>query len=265
MTGADLEFVTRDGVEIAVWDAGGTGPTAILLHGLAGSAGELLGTARALGDRFRVLVVDQRGHGASSRVPADVSRQAFVDDVVRVIEALAPAGRVVLIGQSVGAHTAFLTAHQRPDLVRQLIMLEGHVAGSENAEDSIRLGAYFRSWPIPFASARDAREALGDSALTDAWIADMEVTGDGLRPRFDADVMERTIRAVHEPRWAEWESLTVPTVAIFAELGMFSPEQKDELIRRRPQTMRLDLAGATHDAHLDAFEVWIAALREVTE
>ena len=65
-------------------------------------------------------------------------------------------------------------------------------------------------------------------------------------PPFDADIMERAIAAVHEPRWAEWETLKVPTLAIFAADGMFSDEDKAELIRRRPQTDRVDLdAGVT--------------------
>ena len=72
--------------------------------------------------------------------------------------------------------------------------------------------------------------------------------------------MRRTIEAVHEPRWTEWESLTVPTLAVFAEHGMFSEEERAELIRRHPGTRRVDLPGASHDAHLDAFDAWTAVL-----
>lgn len=92
-------------------------------------------------------------------------------------------------------------------------------------------------------------------------MADLEAASDGLIPRFDADVMERTIAAVHEPRWAEWENLAVPTLAIFAKDGMFSADHKDQLILRRPSTDRIDLTGGSHDAHLDAFDEWIEALR----
>jgi hypothetical protein len=43
---------------------------------------------------------------------------------------------------------------------------------------------------------------------------------------------------------------------------MFTAEQKDELIRRRPGTRRADIPRASHDAHLDAFDRWIAILQE---
>lgn len=249
-------------VSIAVTDLGGDGQTLVLLHGLAGSHREMLPTARALRDDFRVLLIDQRGHGSSTRRPADLSRAAFVSDVVGVLESHAPGESCVLIGQSMGAHTAFLTAAARPDLVDRLVMLEGHVAGSDDPNEARRLGKYFASWPVPFADEAVARAFLGSDAIVDAWIADLEAVEKGLRPRFDADVMERTIEAVHVPRWLEWESLVVPTLAVFASGGMFTEAQKDELIKRRPSTHRADLVSGSHDAHLDAFGEWIDATRQ---
>ncbi|MDZ5078758.1 alpha/beta hydrolase [Nesterenkonia sp. HG001] len=246
---------------IAVAEFGGDGPPLVLLHGLGGSSREMLPTAWALSDAFRVLLIDQRGHGLSTRRPADLSREAFVDDVVQVLEQYAPGQRCILVGQSMGAHTAFLTAAARPELVERLVMLEGHVAGSDDSGDAAGPGQFFASWPVPFTGEDAARTFLGSGAIVDAWIADLEVTHGGLRPRFDADVMQRTIEAVHEPRWDEWESLGTPTLAMFAKNGMFSDSEKDELVRRRPGTERIDFSAGSHDAHLDAFDEWIGALR----
>lgn len=258
-------MVQNGDVRIAVTTRGGDGPPVVLLHGLAGSSREMVPTADALADSFHVLLVDQRGHGESTRRPADLSRRAFVEDVITVIEALLPGQKVTLVGQSMGAHTAFLTASARPDLVDRLVMLEGHVAGSDRTEDARELGNYFASWPVPFTDVASARKFLGESPLAQAWIDGLERTERGLRPRFDADVMERTIAAVHEPRWTEWEGLTVPTLAVFAEHGMFTNEQRDELICRRPGTRRADIPEGSHDAHLDAFGTWIRILSDYLE
>ncbi|WP_232820258.1 alpha/beta fold hydrolase [Brachybacterium sp. YJGR34] len=248
-------------MSIAVTEVGGDGPPLLLLHGLAGSSREMLPTARALSDDFRVLLMDQRGHGRSSRRPADLSREAFVGDVVRVLEQRAPGERSYLVGQSMGAHTAVLAAAARPDLVAGLVLLEGHVAGDDDPGSAVGLGRFFASWPVPFADEDAARAFLGSEAIAEAWIADLETSPDGLRPRFDADIMQRTIEAVHVPRWEEWESLRVPTLAIFARSGMFSDAEKDELMRRRPGADRTDLPAGSHDAHLDAPDEWIGALR----
>ncbi|GAA1158104.1 hypothetical protein GCM10009630_65340 [Kribbella jejuensis] len=196
-------IIRRGDVRIAVTERGGDGPAVVLLHGLAGSSRELLPTADALIDRFRVLLIDQRGHGGSTRRPADVSRQAYVGDVVAVIEELLPSQRVRLVGQSMGAHTAMLTAAARPDLVDRLVMLEGNAAGDNRPEEARKIGEYFASWPVPFADEDAAQAFLGDGPLAVAWRNDLERTADGLRPRFDADVMEATIAAVQEERWTE--------------------------------------------------------------
>ncbi|MCI2957666.1 alpha/beta hydrolase [Agromyces atrinae] len=256
-----MEFTERvirtDGAEIAVAEAG-EGRSVVVLHGLAGCRDEFIPTAEALADH-RVVLVDLRGHGRSTRRPEDLSRAAFVADVVAVIESLGVAP-VVLVGQSMGAHTAMLVAASRPDLVDCLVLLEGG-AGGENGDESAALGDYFRSWPLPFADVAAARAFLGEGVLQEAWIAGLESAPDGLRPRFDADVMEATASAVAEPRWAEWEGVTTPTLVVFGEHGMFSEEQRAAFVDRGRSVIRLDLPGASHDAHLDAHDAWIAALR----
>ncbi len=176
------------------------------------------------------------------------------------MDAFAPGEGCVLVGQSMGAHTAFLASVMQPDRVRSLVMLEGHVACSDDPEEAAAIGRWFASWPTPFPEDAAARSFLGEDAIVDAWIADLEVTEQGLMPRFDADIVQRTLEAVHESRWPEWEGLKVPTLAKFASQGMFSASAKDELVRRRPSTVRVDLSGGSHDAHLDAFDEWIDVL-----
>ena len=177
-----------------------------------------------------------------------------------MMDVFAPGERCVLVGQSVGAHTAFLVAATYPERVQRLVLLEGHAGGNSGTEEAVGLGRWFASWPTPFASEDSARKFLGDDAIVDAWVADFEELDGGLVPRFDADVMQHALEAVHEPRWQEWEQLEVATLAVFARNGMFTMDDQDELIRRRPETERVNLRGGSHDAHLDALDEWIDIL-----
>lgn len=251
-----------DGATISYTVFSGAGPAIVILHGLGGSSNEFVPTAEALSPR-RVILVDQRGHGASTRTPADVSRHAFVDDAVRVIEA-EEREPVDLVGQSMGAHTAMLVAARRPELIGRLVMLEGD-AGGGSADDRAAIGSFFRSWPIPFAGRVEAREFLGDGALARAWATDLEERSDGLHPRFDADVMVRTLEGMSAPNRREWESVSVPTLVIYADGGMFTEEQKADFVARGRRVARVDLVGASHDAHLDAFDEWVAVLGSFLE
>lgn len=244
-------------MELRCYVAGGRGPAVLFLHGLAGSAREFLPTAAALPER-RTVLMDLRGHGGSTRHPADVSREAYVADVVRVIEEVGPP--VVLVGQSMGGHTAMLVTASRPDLVTQLVLLEVD-AGGGRSEDHEAMGDYFRSWPVPFSSRAAASAFLGEAPLAQAWAADLEERDDGFWPRFDAGVMVAAIGPVRVPRWTEWERVSAPTLVVYGQEGLFDEAAKAEFVRRGRNVTRMDLTGASHDAHLDCFGPWLAALR----
>ena len=226
--------------------SGGAGPLVVILHGLAGSAAEMAPLAGALADAgHRVVVPDQRGHGFQPRHPVDVSREAYVSDVLALLDE--PAW---LVGQSMGAHTAMLAAAAAPGRVRGLVMIEGGVGGSTDDYPE-KLRAFFASWPVPFADEDEARAFLGERAITEAWIADFERGPDGLRPRFDPDVMKAAIAGVAATaRWSEWHSLTVPTLLILGEHGSVPAEE----VSRMAAARQVVVPGAGHDVHLDAPE-----------
>jgi pimeloyl-ACP methyl ester carboxylesterase len=250
----------RDGVRLACFDFGGEGQPALLLHGLAGHAGEWSETAEWLRDRHRVLALDQRGHGRSERLPLDVSRAAYVDDAVAIIEQLG-LGPVVLIGQSLGGHAAFLTAARRPDLVRALIVVEAspNTGGDEPvAEVAGALGA----WPVPFPSRQAALEFFGGPSLrAEAWTNGLEERDGGWWPRFDLGVMVRALReGTHRSYWAEWERIRCSTLVVRGERGILGPDDARAMVARLPGARLAEIAGAGHDLHVDQPGRWRAAL-----
>ena len=96
-------------MRLACHELGGAGSPVLLLHGLAGYAGEWSQTAEWLSERHRVVAFDARGHGRSERFPRDVSYAAHVADAAYVIERL-ELSPCTAIGQSLGGLTALLLA-----------------------------------------------------------------------------------------------------------------------------------------------------------
>jgi pimeloyl-ACP methyl ester carboxylesterase len=255
--------IANNEVRLSYLENDGDGPVVVALYGLAGAGDEFAATAVVVGRSHRFVLPDLRGHGHSTRRPADLSRDAFAADVAAVIRRVSPGRPVTLAGQSMGGHTAILAAAAFPDLVARLVVLEATVAGGG---DPARLGDYFRSWPAPFASAAEAEAFLGQDALSRSWIGHLEPQGDGgLVPPFDADVMQAVMEGVSAPRWEEWTSVTAPTTAVFAAKSMFSPAEQAEFIAARPGTRHVILAGGSHDAHLDATPEWASALSRALE
>ena len=235
-----------------------SGSPLVLLHGLAGSARELVTTITG----HRIIIPDQRGHGHSVRRPDDLSRAAFVADVVRVIEALADGGPVALAGQSMGAHTAMLTAAHHPELVSRLVMLEGGVGGSEDDYPG-RLGKWFASWPVPFPAPEAAVEFLGSTSLARAWAEDLEERRDGHWPRFDPDIMEAAIRPVAEAaQWQSWQRVRAPTLLVRGARSLVPDEEIAHMVELRPDVEVVTIPDAGHDAHLDQPEAWRRLLGE---
>uniref|UniRef100_UPI0006E1BD86 alpha/beta fold hydrolase n=1 Tax=Peterkaempfera griseoplana TaxID=66896 RepID=UPI0006E1BD86 len=179
--------VVRDGVRLVCRDWGGTGQPVVLLHGLAGHLGEWDALARRLSPRYRVVAVDQRGHGASERRPQDVSRAAYVADVVAVADQL-ELRRPVLVGQSLGGHTAMLAAAAHPELVRALALVEAG-PGRPDPDGLVGIGTWLDSWPVPFPSPEAAAAFLGGGPVGAGWAAGLEEREGGWWPRFDREVM----------------------------------------------------------------------------
>jgi pimeloyl-ACP methyl ester carboxylesterase len=255
--------VTRPGAIVQYLDSGGSGWPVILLHGLAGHAGEWLGTMRHLFPRCRTVAIDQRGHGRSTRIPDDLSRDAFVDDVAAVCEAAGLPRPVVLIGQSMGAHTAFLTAARHPQLVSHLVMIEGAIGGG-GGEELTALRTALSSWPVPFPTYDSAvRFFGGDNELGYAWADGFEQRADGLWPRWNLEVMIRTMVPVFAREcWHEWESLPQPTLLVLGQTGSIDPMRVDRMLRARPATGRVMIEHAGHDLHLEQPRAWFHALDE---
>ena len=248
--------VRRDDVSLVGHDSGPRhGPTVVLLHGLAGHAGEWRATVASLSASCRVVAFDQRGHGASTRSPADMSRAAFVADAVAVIEqlGLAPA---ILVGQSLGAHTAFLTAAARPDIVRGLVVAEASPERDPLARD--RLAVLLRAWPVPFASRASALEFFGgDSPIASVWLDGLEVHGGAWWPRFECQtVLDSLCELTERSYWDEWEALDVPTLLVRGEHGWLDANVARRMLQCCSAASLVEIGGAGHDVHIEQPDAW---------
>jgi pimeloyl-ACP methyl ester carboxylesterase len=256
-----MTWVSIEGrdVRLEAHDFGGDGPAVLLLHGLAGTASEWEETASWLSKTRRVVALDQRGHGRSERRPTDLSRAAFVADAVATIEQLG-LPPVVLIGQSLGGHTALLVAAEQPGLVRALVVAEASPAEVE-PDSPERIRALLSSWPVPFASREAAQEFFGgDTNSARAWADNLEDGEGGLVPAFDVDVMIAALAAASTAYWAEWASISVPTLVVRAESGDLTAAEAKAMIAAHPSATLVSVPGAGHDVHLDAPAAWRSAV-----
>jgi pimeloyl-ACP methyl ester carboxylesterase len=249
---SDWLGVSRQGVRLECRDFGGRGAAVLMLHGLAGHSGEWAGVAALLGADFRVIALDQRGHGRSERHPGDLSRHAFVADVAAVVARLSLAP-VALVGQSMGGNTAFLAASRHPELVRSLVVIEASPDGP-SPELPARIRRWLDSWPTPFADEARAREFFSSQNLApDAWTAGLERRDGALWPAFSNDVMVQCIAELAKcGYWAQWRRVRCPALLLRGQQGNFDADHYDELAHALPDGRWATIPNAGHDVHLDA-------------
>ncbi len=119
----------RDGALLAVDEVGPLDApvTVVFVHGYSLSMASWTFQRRALGAQLatanghrptaRLVFYDQRGHGSSSRGPAQHSTiEQLADDLAAVLQTRVPSGPVVLVGHSMGGMTVMGLADVRPEL-----------------------------------------------------------------------------------------------------------------------------------------------------
>ncbi len=118
-------------------DGDPSAPPILLLHGITSFGGTWDWIVPTLAERFRVLRLDFRGHGASDRAPEQYSPAGYLSDAVAAIEQAAGQPCVVM-GHSLGGATAAALAQQHAELVVAAVMEDPPLglAGNPTADDA---------------------------------------------------------------------------------------------------------------------------------
>ncbi|MEB2345359.1 MAG: alpha/beta hydrolase [Deltaproteobacteria bacterium] len=201
-----LELPGR-GVTIALLDwqdeaAAADAPLVLMHHANGFCAGTLALVAQALTPAFRVIGMDARGHGGSSR-PVGAGAYGwdeFALDALAVAEALAPAhgGRIAVgLGHSFGGTAMLGAAARRPALFERLVLVdpvlptpEWASADPERGQRGARLVEGARRRRSVWASRAEARAHFAGRSLFRRWqpAALDAYVEHGLRERADGQV-----------------------------------------------------------------------------
>jgi pimeloyl-ACP methyl ester carboxylesterase len=103
----------------------GQGSSIILIHGLGRSLTDWAGVGDSLARDHRVVALDVRGFGNSSRVTArEQLGREMANDVIKLLDLL-EIRRAHLVGHSMGAAIAAYLAARHPDRVRSVTLIAG--------------------------------------------------------------------------------------------------------------------------------------------
>jgi len=273
------------GVEIALLDWGGEGPLALLHHANGFCAALFDPVARELRRHYRVVAMDARGHGDSSKPEGDAAYawHAFGDDALAVARALAADRddrRVALaLGHSFGGTALMLAASLDPALFDRLVMVDPvlpppHGTPAVDPARAERVGSLAdraRKRREVFESREDARESWRDKELFEHWTprAFELYLAEGLADRPDGRVELKCPAAVEAaifaagPDFDPWQAASrvkTPALLLWAERGDF-PRRVFEEVARRMADARVRDAAAGHLVPMERPDLVVEAVQ----
>ncbi|NLR98519.1 alpha/beta hydrolase [Rhizobium sp. P38BS-XIX] len=233
-------YVDHDGIRL--WYASyGNGAPVILLHGGLGNSGNWGYQVPALVDAGRrVVVIDSRGHGRSTRDERAYSYELMASDVLAVMDSL-KIDQTAIAGWSDGACTGLILARNHPERVSGVYFFACNMDPSGTKE--------FVATPIvDRCFSRHVKDYAALSATPDVFDAFVEAVS----------LMQRT-----EPNYTidDLADIEVPVAIVHSEHDEFiKREHADYLARHIPGAELVLLHGVSHFAPLQRPAQFNAAL-----
>jgi pimeloyl-ACP methyl ester carboxylesterase len=244
-------------------------PDLVLLHGFTGHARSWDPFAEAMTDRYRVLALDQRGHGETGWAPADrYGVDEMTDDLTAFVAALGLEG-FSLLGLSMGGLVAMDYAGRNPAELAALVIVDIGpqivASGSSRIQAGLKASDIFASRDDAFAAARAVNARPPEAHH---------------RHRVDHSVMRtesgawtyRYDRALRSPSalrlrdsdaaWRSCANIAVPTQLIRGSLSdILSPEVAARMMETIPDAVFALVEDSGHAVPLDAPDGFLAAAR----
>ena len=236
-------------------------PAIVFLHGFTHTGRSWDPVIAELGQRYRALAPDIRGHGvAAERRPVDLP--ACVDDVLDEVD-----GSFALVGYSMGARLALRVALSAPGRVRRLVLIGGTAGIADDIERAERrrrdealaerieastIEEFVHSWeqqPV----LRGQPPAVAQAARRDR-----------LRnqPAGLAAALRGLGTGAMDPLWSSLGALPMPATVIVGERDGKFRKLGERMVAELPDAELVVVPTAGHAVHLEAPALVAACLRE---
>ncbi|MFI4975883.1 MAG: alpha/beta fold hydrolase [Caulobacterales bacterium] len=248
-------------------------PDLVLLHGFTGHARSWDAFAEAMTDRYRVLALDQRGHGETAWAAADrYGTDEMAEDLIAFVAALGLKG-FTLLGLSMGGMVAMNYAGRRPKELAGLVIVdigpEIVAAGASRIQTGVRAKDVFASRDEAFAAARAANPRPPEAHHRHRMDYSLMRTDDGRWTyRYDRALRSPNTVRVRDPEaaWRACANINVPTLLMRGALSdILSPEVAARMLETIAGAQFALVENSGHSVPLDAPDGFLAAARGFLE
>jgi 2-succinyl-6-hydroxy-2,4-cyclohexadiene-1-carboxylate synthase len=227
-------------------------PAVLLLHGFTHTGSSWDPVVAALGERYRVIAPDIRGHGTAAG-----ASPVTLDAVIADLEALAPAEGFTVAGYSMGGRIALHLALAMPARVRRLVLVGASpgiadpVERAERRGSDERLASELEGLDIDEFARRWARTpvlaGLPNEALARVYAGRLRSTPEGL-----AAALRGLGTGALPSLWGQLGELAMPVVLVVGERDEKFRAIGSEMAKSIVDAAVVVVPGAGHAVHLEA-------------
>jgi pimeloyl-ACP methyl ester carboxylesterase len=243
------------------YEARGSGPPLLFLHGLGSSGRDWERQVDAFADRYRVVAPDLRGHGRSDKPPGPYSLPGFAADCAALLAAL-EASPAHVVGVSMGGMVAFQLALDAPERVRSLTVVN---SAPELVIRTVRdrLKLWQRRLIVRLLGMRRLGEILAGRLFPEPGQAELRRVFAGRWAENDPRAYRASLAAMLG--WSVTDrlgELTCPTLVVAAEHDYTPVAAKLAYVARLPQARLVVMADARHAVPMERPEAFNRVLGE---
>ena len=238
----DRHTFRHDGLRLSYLDSGGEGTVLIALHAHIMEAVTFAPLAEELAPNWRIIALDQRGHGHSDHAPS-YTRDNYIGDLESLFEHLSLTD-AVLLGNSLGGVNAYQFAARHPGKVRGLIIED---IGVEIGVDDL---SFVLGWDGEFPSQEALAKSVGSYFLP--YLKDaFRDTPTGWKLAFDPHDIVKSGKCMAGDYWQDWLATQCPALLLRGRDSKVTNQTvAEQMTSRRPNT-RLETLDGGHILHFD--------------
>jgi len=160
VTGSEVQFssvLVKTGVRLKyAYKGDPSGTPVIMLHGYTDSWFSFSTVLPLMDHKYRVYIIDQRGHGDSDRPMGGYAMQQFAGDVIAFMDAM-NIKQATIVGHSMGSFVAQHVASEAPERVSKLVLVGSGTTVRNNTVRELQreIDALKDTAPVPETFARD--------------------------------------------------------------------------------------------------------------
>ena len=253
--------IATGGPTLAVTEYGGDGPPLVLLHGIGSRGVSWWPVVDRLAARFRLVVPDLRGHGASAKPPTGYLLPDYASDLAALLEAF-DLERPLLLGHSLGGLVALAWAAANPHRAAAIALEDTALRSQPETLAAFDGWLALSAMPLAEATAYFRREHP-DWSEADCRRRAESITGTarGVFAELRAD-SAANLAAAHD-RLAPLAAIRSPVLLIHGDPtagSMVAPADAARLAATLPNARLVRIPGAGHGIHRDRPDDFLAAV-----